>query len=91
MVNEVVEAELNAAVEDVEGLDVHHRSGFGCLTSTATHTGVSPEPKMLWVKMMYWIMVGEEVVRDDLDIEIEDVEDGMHVGLRWVEDWDVAV
>ena len=36
----------------------------------------------------------DEVGRDDLDVEIEDVQDGMQVGLRWVhpvEDGDVAV
>ena len=68
---------MNVGVEDVEGLDVHHRSGLGCLTSMATHTGVSPEPKMLWMKLMYWMKVVDEVVQDDLDVEIEDVQDGM--------------
>ena len=57
----------------------------------AIHTGVSPEPKMLWVKVMYWMKVVDEVVRDELDVEIEDVRDCVHVGLRWVEDGDVAV
>ena len=54
--NEVVEAEkdgsvVNVDVEDVEGLDVHNRSGLGCLTSMASHTGVRREP----MKMMYWM------------------------------------
>ena len=49
--NEVVEAEndddvVNEDVEDVEKLAVHHQSGLGCLTSMATHTSVSHEPKM---------------------------------------------
>ena len=49
--NEVIEAEceevfVNERIEDVENLDVHHRSGTGLLTSTATHTGVSLESKM---------------------------------------------
>ena len=95
-VNEVVEAENDEDVvsedgKDVERLDVHHRSGLECLTSMATHTGVSPEPKMLWVTRMYWMKVVDKVVRDDLDAEFEDVQDAMHVGLRWVEDGDVAI
>ena len=62
---------MNVGVEDVEGRDVHHRSGLGCLTPMATHTGVSPEPKMAWVKMRYWMKVVDEVVRDDLDVELK--------------------
>ena len=58
---------MSEDVEDVERLDVHHRSGFGCLTSIATHTSVSHEPKMYWVKMMGWVKVLEEVAWDVLD------------------------
>ena len=63
--NEVIEAEnhedvVNEDVEDVEGLDVHHRTGLGCLTSMATHTSVRPEPKMLWVKLMFWMKVVDQ-------------------------------
>ena len=58
------------------------------MTLMATHTGVSPEPKMLWVKMMYWMKIVDEVVLSDLDVQ-DNVD--VDVGLRWVEDWDVAV
>ena len=71
--NEVVEVEEDEAVvnedrNDVERLDVHHRSGHGCLTSMATHKSMSHEPKMLWVNMMFWMKVVDEVVLDDLDV-----------------------
>ena len=71
--HEVVEAEDDESyesevAEDVANLDVHHRSGTGVLTAMATHTSMSLEPKMCWVKMMLCMNVGDEVILDALGV-----------------------
>ena len=77
---------MSEDVQDDDGLDVNHRSGLGCLTLMATHTGVSHDPKVLWVRVMFWKKFVDEyyeVVRDNLDVEVKNVQDDMDVGPRW--------
>ena len=81
---------VNEDVEEGERHNVHHRTGPGCLTSMAIHTSVSLEPKKLWVKLTFWMKVVDEGAVGDLNVKVEDVQDSVDVGLRWVEDGGVA-
>ena len=72
----------------MDKLDAHRRSGVGLLTSMATHTSVSKEPKR--ILMNIGLRSVGTVILDDLDVNFEDVED-VDVGLGWIEDGDVAV